>query len=112
MVVRLYFATQLASGELVLDTPAAASLQRIGDDRTSVREVGGRRYNVVERRFLLIPERSGPLQLAGARFSGQGAGGFLMISSAATMASSVPVAPTRPCRCARHRPMRRSRGCR
>ncbi|MEG1681820.1 MAG: BatD family protein, partial [Stenotrophomonas sp.] len=43
VVVRLYFATQLASGELVLDTPAAASLQRIGDDRTSVREVGGRR---------------------------------------------------------------------
>lgn len=76
VVVRLYFATQLASGELVLDTPAAASLQRIGDDRTSVREVNGRRYNVVERRFLLIPERSGPLQLAGARFSGQGAGGF------------------------------------
>lgn len=76
VVVRLYFATQLASGELVLDTPAAASLQRIGDDSTSVREVNGRRYNVVERRFLLIPERSGPLQLAGARFSGQGAGGF------------------------------------
>lgn len=76
VVVRLYFATQLASGELVLDTPAAASLQRVGDDRTSVREVGGRRYNVVERRFLLIPERSGPLQVAGARFSGQGAGGF------------------------------------
>lgn len=76
VVVRLYFATQLASGELVLDTPAAASLQRVGDDRTFVREVGGRRYNVVERRFLLIPERSGPLQIAGARFSGQGAGGF------------------------------------
>ncbi|WP_313273257.1 BatD family protein [Stenotrophomonas sp.] len=76
VVVRLYFATQLASGELVLDTPAGASLQRVGDDRTSVREVGGRRYNVVERRFLLIPERSGPLQVVGARFSGQGAGGF------------------------------------
>lgn len=76
VVVRLYFATQLASGELVLDTPATASLQRVGDDRTSVQEVGGRRYNVVERRFLLVPERSGPLQLVGARFNGQGAGGF------------------------------------
>ncbi|WP_313318195.1 BatD family protein [Stenotrophomonas sp.] len=76
VVVRLYFATQLASGELVLDTPPGASLQRVGDDRTSVREVGGRRYNVVERRFLLIPERSGALAVAGARFSGQGAGGF------------------------------------
>lgn len=76
VVVRLFFATQLASGELVLDTPAGASLQRVGDDRTSTREIGGRRYNVVERRFLLVPERSGPLQVTGARFSGQGVGGF------------------------------------
>lgn len=76
VVLRLYYATQLASGELVLDTPAGASLQRVGSETTAVREVNGRRYNVVERRFLLIPERSGPLVLPGARFSGQGAGGF------------------------------------
>ncbi len=76
VVVRLYFATQLASGELVLDTPPGASLQRVGDDRTSTREVSGRRYNVVERRFLLIPERSGALTVAGARFNGKGVGGF------------------------------------
>ncbi len=76
VVVRLYYATQLASGELVLDTPAGASLQRVGDDRSLVREVGGRRYNVVERRFLLIPERSGPLVLEGARFTGRGVGGM------------------------------------
>ena len=76
VVVRLYFATQLASGELVLDTPAGASLQRVGEDDTSTREINGRRYNVVERRFMLVPERSGALQLPGARFSGQGVGGF------------------------------------
>jgi len=76
VVVRLYYAAQLASGELDLDTPANASLQRVGNDRSFVREVGGRRYNVVERRFLLVPERSGPLQLAGARFSGRGVGGL------------------------------------
>lgn len=76
VVVRLYFATQLASGELVLDTPQGASLQRVGEDKTSNREVNGRRYNVVERRFLLVPERSGALQLPGARFNGQGVGGF------------------------------------
>ncbi len=76
VVVRLFFATQLASGELDLATPASASLQRVGEDRTSSRDVGGRRYNVVERRFLLIPERSGPLRLQGARFSGRGAGGL------------------------------------
>ncbi len=76
VVVRLYFASQLASGELVLDTPSGASLQRVGEDRTDVRQVNGRRYNVVERRFLLIPERSGPLRLPGARFNGRSAGGF------------------------------------
>ncbi|MGB3394393.1 MAG: BatD family protein, partial [Stenotrophomonas sp.] len=76
VVVRLYYAPQLTSGELDLDTPADTSLQRVGSDRNFVRDVGGRRYNVVERRFLLVPERSGPLQLAGARFSGRGVGGF------------------------------------
>lgn len=76
VVVRLYFASQLASGELVLDTPPGASLQRVGDDRSDVREVNGRRYNVVERRYLLIPERSGALRLPAARFNGRSAGGF------------------------------------
>lgn len=76
VVVRLFYAAQLLSGELVLDTPAGASLQRVGEDRTLVREVNGRRYNVVERRFLLIPERSGALVLPAAQFNGRSAGGF------------------------------------
>ncbi|KAF1014594.1 MAG: hypothetical protein GAK31_02081 [Stenotrophomonas maltophilia] len=76
VVVRLYFASQLASGELVLDAPQGASMQRVGDDRSDVRQVNGRRYNVVERRYLLIPERSGALRLPAARFSGRSAGGF------------------------------------
>ncbi len=76
VVVRLFYAAQLLSGELVLDTPPGASLQRVGEDRTLVREVNGRRYNVVERRFLLIPERSGALVLPAAQFNGRSAGGF------------------------------------
>ena len=76
VVVRLFYAAQLLSGELVLDTPAGASLQRVGDDRSLVREVNGRRYNVVERRFLLVPERSGALVLPAAQFNGRSAGGF------------------------------------
>lgn len=76
VVLRLYFATQLASGELDLPTPAGASLQRVGDDANSVREINGRRYNVVERRFLLVPERSGELVLPPARFDGRAVGGF------------------------------------
>lgn len=76
LTLRLYYATSLLSGELLQEAPDGASLQRIGDDVQSSHEVDGRRYRVVERRYLLVPERSGPLDLPPARFSGQGAGGF------------------------------------
>ncbi|CAN5684261.1 BatD family protein [soil metagenome] len=75
-VVRLYYATQLISGQLDQDEPDGASLQRIGSDLQYTRDIGGRRYNVVERRFLLVPERSGVLVLPPARFQGRGVGGF------------------------------------
>ncbi|NIJ80250.1 BatD family protein [Xanthomonas cannabis] len=76
VVVRLYFANQLASGELDLEAPDGASLQRIGDDVSSVKLVNGRQYNVVERRYLLVPERSGRVVLPPARFNGRSVGGF------------------------------------
>lgn len=74
--VRLYYATQLVSGELDQDPPDGATLQRVGDDMQYERDVGGRRYHVVERHFLLIPEHSGTLAIPGARFSGRGVGGL------------------------------------
>ncbi|HZF97152.1 MAG TPA: BatD family protein, partial [Pseudoxanthomonas sp.] len=77
VTVRLFYAVPLASGELDLDTPDGASLQQVGQDVQSSRDVGGRRYNVVERRFLLVPERSGALTIPGARFVGRGAGGWM-----------------------------------
>jgi len=77
VTVRLFYAVPLVSGQLDLDTPQGASLQRIGEDVQSSREVGGRRYNVVERRFLLVPERSGPLTIPAPRFAGRGAGGWM-----------------------------------
>jgi hypothetical protein len=76
LVMRLYYAVPLLSGQLELDAPEGASLQRLGEDLQYAREIGGRRYNVVERRMLLIPERSGTLTIPGARFNGRGAGGF------------------------------------
>ncbi|MDR0182866.1 BatD family protein [Lysobacter arvi] len=75
-VVRLYSATPLISGQLDQDAPDGASLQRVGDDAQYQRDIGGRRYHVVERRFLLVPERSGVLTVPPARFEGRGAGGF------------------------------------
>lgn len=74
--VRLYYATSLISGQLDQDPPQGASLQRVGDDLQYQREIGGRTYTVVERRYLLTPEQSGPITVPGARFRGQGVGGF------------------------------------
>ncbi|WDK26589.1 BatD family protein [Xanthomonas campestris pv. incanae] len=76
VVVRLYYATQLASGELDMQAPDGASLQRVGDDVSSAKAVNGRQYNVVERRYLLVPERSGRLVVPPARFNGRAVGGF------------------------------------
>ena len=75
-VVRLYSAAPLVSGQLDQVAPEGGSLQRVGDDAQFVREIAGRRYSVVERRFLLIPERSGALTVPPATFEGRGTGGF------------------------------------
>jgi len=75
VTLRLYYAVPLVSGQLDIDPPQGTSLQRVGDDVQSTREVNGRRYSVVERRFLLVPDRSGTLTLPAARFSGRAAGG-------------------------------------
>ncbi|HZV22195.1 MAG TPA: BatD family protein [Luteimonas sp.] len=74
--VRLYSATPLLSGQLDQDAPPGASLQRIGEDTQYQRDVGGRRYRVIERHYLLIPERSGTMTIPGARFNGNAASGF------------------------------------
>jgi len=76
VTVRLYYAVPLVSGELEQPEPQGATLRKVGEDLQYTREAGGRRYNVVERRYLLIAERSGPLTLPGAHFRGQGVGGF------------------------------------
>ncbi|MEO5629515.1 MAG: BatD family protein [Thermomonas sp.] len=76
MVVRLHVGVNLLSGQLDQEPPPGASLQRVGEDLQYQREIQGRRYSVIERRYLLIPERSGPLLIPGARFNGQAVGGF------------------------------------
>jgi hypothetical protein len=75
-VLRLYYATPLVSGQLEQPPPDGASMQRIGSDLQYTREIGGQRYTVVERRFQIVPERSGTLAIPGARFEGRGVGGF------------------------------------
>ena len=76
VTLRLYYATSLLSGQFDQDPPEGAALQRVGEDVQYQRELSGKRYTVIERRYLLVPERSGALTLPAARFRGQGMGGF------------------------------------
>lgn len=76
-VVRLYYAMPLISGRLVADPPEGASMQQVGDDLKYTRQIAGRDYTVLERRYLIVPERSGTLQVPAVRFDGEAVGGFL-----------------------------------
>ena len=76
LVVRLYSAVPLVSGELDQPAPEGATLRQVGEDAQYSREIQGRRYTVIERRYLMIPERSGALQVPAATFEGRGATGF------------------------------------
>lgn len=75
--LRLYYAPRLLSGQLEQPEPDGGALRRSGNDLQYTRDIGGRRYQVVERRYLLVPERSGRLEVPAARFHGRGVGGWL-----------------------------------
>lgn len=75
--LRLYYVPQLLSGQFDQPAPDGGALQRAGSDVQYTRDIGGRRYQVVERRYVLVPERSGRLELPPARFRGRGAGNWL-----------------------------------
>ncbi|MCB1560595.1 MAG: protein BatD [Xanthomonadales bacterium] len=72
-VVRLYYAVTLLEGQL--DEPKAPDVEfrRTGNDRNFQKVIANRRYNVVERRYLLLPERSGEVTIPGVRFRGRAA---------------------------------------
>lgn len=69
--LRLNYAITLLDGDL--DTPQVdgADFRRIGDDVSYQRVIAGRRYQTLERRFVMSPERSGELTLNGPRFRGR-----------------------------------------
>lgn len=75
--VRLYYISgSLIDGRIDQDPPEGASLQKIGDDLQLSQRIGNDDYSVVERRFLLIPERSGVVTIPPARFLGRSMGLF------------------------------------
>lgn len=70
-VVRLYASSQVLGGKIDQAVPDGASLTKVGDDVQYQRTINGQLYTVVERRFLLVPERSGALTMPAALFEGR-----------------------------------------
>ena len=75
--LRLYYLSgSMVDGRLDQDLPKGANLQKVGDDLNTKARIGDQDYTVVERRYLLIPERSGTLTVPPARFLGRSLGLF------------------------------------
>lgn len=70
--LKLYYAITVLDGQLDAPQPDGARVVRLGDDLKYQVERDGRRYVVIERRFAVVPERSGELALAAPRFEGRG----------------------------------------
>lgn len=69
--VRLYYAVPLVEGQVEVNAPENASLEQVGEDQTSEQYIDGRRFRVLERHYLLTPEKSGPMTLPPPRFRGR-----------------------------------------
>ncbi|HET7842785.1 MAG TPA: BatD family protein [Xanthomonadales bacterium] len=75
--IRLHFAVTLVDGAIDARTPDNATSQQLGQDRQYEQTEGnGRTYRVLERRFVLVPERSGRMELPAPRFRGRGLSGM------------------------------------
>lgn len=72
--LRLYYdGNSLIDGALTQDPPQNADLFKIGEDLHYHRQLGETVYKVMERRYSLVPARSGPVVLPAARFEGRSA---------------------------------------
>lgn len=69
--VRLFYATDLTSGALEDPQVTGIDFRRLGDEITYQAERGGRRYNVIERRYAATPQREGHLQIPAVAFQGE-----------------------------------------
>jgi hypothetical protein len=70
-VVRLYYSGNISSGSL--DTPRidGVQLSQVGGDLRYDAVRGGRQYHVIERRYALVPQRAGTLQIPALGFQGE-----------------------------------------
>jgi hypothetical protein len=68
--LRLYFAVNLADGQLGDPTAEGAEVRRVGQDANYQSMRGGRRFNVIERHYAIFPQRAGSLDIQPPTFQG------------------------------------------
>ncbi len=68
---RLYYAVTLLNGALDAPVPDNGDARQLGADTTNSVMLQGHRFNVLERHYLLQPERSGAMHIPGPGFTGR-----------------------------------------
>jgi hypothetical protein len=69
-VVRLFFATSISNGSLEAPQLNGLQFNKVGDDANYSVERGGRQYHVLERRYAVVPQRAGQLEIPPLNFQG------------------------------------------
>lgn len=69
--VRLYFAASLSSGALDDPQLAGVDVRRLGGDLNYTADRDGRTWHVIERRYALVPQRAGRLEIPPLNFQGE-----------------------------------------
>ncbi len=69
--VRLYYDGSLQEGELSAPTLKDAVVEQLGKDKNYSTVTNGRPYSVVERHYVISPEKSGSLHIPPATFNGR-----------------------------------------
>ena len=68
--VKLYFALNFSDGSLDEPQGEGVVIHKLGQDAYYAADVGGRRYRVWQRRYAMVPEKSGALTIAPVTFRG------------------------------------------
>lgn len=88
--IRLHYAVTLVDGAIEAPAPDSATITQLGQDQQYQQTEGGRQYRVLERRFALVPERSGRLELPTARFRGRALSGMDPFTRGGNVSASAP----------------------
>lgn len=71
LTVRLYVGAQIAQASLDFQGGSDVLVKQLGDDVQTTESRNGRSYQVIERKYVLVPQHSGQISLKGPTFQAQ-----------------------------------------